>query len=78
MARLSRKAEPQSGRSINPITRLPRRIRVPRELRTVSFTGHVPSVTLTGAWLENVGFFRGARFLVLVDDSQQILLARID
>jgi hypothetical protein len=70
---------------INPATGLPWRFRAPCETRVVSCsrqrTGHriakrdVPQIRLKGAWLERIGFVRGARFLVLVDAPGQIVLA---
>ena len=58
----------------------------PRETRVVSSSmpqsgqrvakRSVPQIRLRGAWLERIGFVRGARFLVLVEQGQ-ILLAII-
>jgi hypothetical protein len=68
-------------------TKLPCRVRAPREIRTVSSTRQfatksknqrLPLIRLSGAWLERVGFKRGATFLVIPDPPNQILLASID
>lgn len=71
----------------------PPRFRAPREMRVVSATTvrmqssgevnrddqrTVPQIRLSGAWLARVGFTRGARFLVLADGRNQILLALVD
>jgi hypothetical protein len=73
---------------INPATGLPWRFRAPRELRVVSSTKsrtshrnskcRISQIRLSGVWLERVGFKRGARFLVLADSRNQILLAIVD
>ena len=57
----------------------PTRFRAPRELRSVSTMTaadkrRVPSIRLSGAWLERVGFRRGVDYLVLADVPNQILL----
>ena len=82
---MARKTPPASN-GINPATGLPWRIRAPREMRVVSSSMQqsgqrvakrgVPQIRLRGAWLERIGFARGARFLVLVEPGQ-ILLALI-
>jgi len=61
----------------------PTRFHAPRELRTVSATRtadkrHVPSIRLSGEWLEGVGFLRGVEYLVLADVPNQILLVLTD
>lgn len=80
---MARKTSPASNR-VNPATGLPWRIRAPRETRVVSSSmqqsgqrvakRRVPQIRLRGAWLERIGFVRGAHFLVLVERGQ-ILLA---
>ncbi len=57
----------------------PTRFHAPREIRAVSAVttaNHrcVPSIRLSGAWLERVGFRRGVEYLVLADVPNQILL----
>lgn len=80
MARQTRTLNPQAqrSRSPNPATGLPTRLRVPREMRSVTSSRGMPLIKLSGAWLERLGFSCGSRFLVIADDSNQILLARID
>jgi len=85
MARKSRRPKKSDGTSsgINPVTGLPWRSRAPREMRVVSAittpdARRVPQVRLSGTWLECLGFAPGTRFLVLVDMSNQILLAPIN
>lgn len=69
---------------INPATGLPWRLRAPREMRVVSSSMQqsgegvakrsVAQIRLSGAWLERIGFVRGAQFLVLIDGPGQIVL----
>jgi hypothetical protein len=71
MARKTRKSN-----NINPATDLPRRLRAPRETRTVSaISGRVPSIRLSGSWLKQIGFSIGRKFLVLPDATGVIVLA---
>ena len=74
MARKTRKST-----DINSGTGLPRRLHAPRELRAVGAVTtanhrYVPSIRLSGAWLERVGFRRGVEYLVVADVPNQILL----
>lgn len=82
---MARKGSPASN-GINPATGLPWRIRAPREMRVVSSSSQqvrgrraekrmIPQIRLTGVWLEDIGFVRGANFIVLVEGRGQILLA---
>lgn len=82
MARKPRK--PSSNDSSSPI--FPPRVRAPREDRvvatkTIRSNGKrkkVPHIELSGAWLERLGFDRGAAFLVLADVPHEILLVLTD
>lgn len=61
----------------------PKRFHAPRELRAVgaiTTANHrcVPSIRLSGAWLERVGFRRGVEYLVVADVPNQILLVLTD
>ena len=74
MARTKRKPN-----DINPVTGLPQRFHAPREERVVSSVAvesgkRVPRISLSGSWLEQVGFREGVEFLVLADVPDQILL----
>jgi hypothetical protein len=73
----------RKSNDINPATDLTARFHAPRELRAVSATSRlgkrrVPSIRLSGAWLERVGFRRGVEYLVLADVPNQILLVLTD
>jgi hypothetical protein len=67
---------------VNPATGLPWRFRVPRELRVVTAARVrtkarnqiVPQIRLRGTWLAQLGFKRGATFLVLADTPKQLTL----
>jgi hypothetical protein len=37
----------------------------------------LPQIRLSGAWLKRAGFTPGTRFLVIIDATQQILLAAL-
>jgi hypothetical protein len=93
MSRKPRKPARVSSVSKLPPDIFPPRFRAPREMRAVSairvrrqFSGAsnregqciVPQIRLSGAWLARIGFKRGARFLVLPDGPNQILLALLD
>jgi hypothetical protein len=76
---MSRKTQKSSdiNRSVGQSTRF----RAPRELRVVSAVSRklpVPSIRLSGAWLEQVGFRRGVEFLVVADVPNQVLLVLTD
>jgi hypothetical protein len=71
MARKTRKST-----EINPATGLPPRLRAPREIRVVSASdGCIPSIRLSGSWLDRIGFSVGSKFLVLPDVSGVVVLA---
>jgi len=94
MTRKPRKPLRALGSSELPPRILQPRFRAPREVRVVSAARRrerdpatkskrtrgrlVPRITLSGAWLERIGFTRGTRFLVLADVHNQILLALVD
>ena len=78
MARKTRKPT-----NIGPVADLPSRFHAPREERIVSSTAmkrgrRVPRISLSGSWLEQVGFREGVEFLVLADVPNQILLVLLD
>jgi hypothetical protein len=71
MARKTRKST-----EINPATGLPRRLRAPREERVVAArNARIPSIRLSGSWLEHIGFSVGRKFLVLPDATGVVVLA---
>ena len=86
MARKTPKAGPtlREASAVNPATGLPWRFRAPREMRVVSSRlansargrrERLPFIAIGGKWLEHLGFSPGARFLLLADTSNQLLLA---
>jgi hypothetical protein len=82
---MPRKSKQHRKNDVNPATGLPRRFRVPREMRVVTASRVrtkecdqiVPQIRLRGAWLAQLGFRRGTRFLILADTARQITLAVI-
>jgi hypothetical protein len=71
MARKTRKST-----DINPATDSLRRLRAPREERVVSSrNARIPSIRLSGSWLERIGFSVGSKFLVLPDATGVVVLA---
>ena len=84
---MPRKSRPSHSKlretgTINPATGLPWRFLAPREMRVVSATRVrtsareriVPQIRLRGAWLAQLGFRQGTRFLVIADTPKQITL----
>jgi hypothetical protein len=79
---MPRKPKRLGQHDIDPATGLPRRFRIPREMRVVTASriranerDHVvPQIRLRGAWLAQLGFKAGVRFLVLADTPRQITL----
>jgi hypothetical protein len=93
MAHKPRKRSREPTPTIHPKSIFPPRFRAPRELRAVSTItirdrdrGQpsrkkrrlLPQIRLSGAWLEQIGFARGRRFIVLADVPNQIVLALVD